>query len=39
MKILTVENETYDLDEIPETIDDLTDYTISILNPGNGDSL
>ena len=37
MKILTVENETYDLDEIPETIDDLRYGILDYTNPSNVD--
>ena len=37
MKILTVENETYDLDEIPETVDDLRYGILDYTNPKNVD--
>lgn len=37
MKILTVENTTYNLDEIPETIDDLRYGILDYGNPGNID--
>jgi|TARA_R110002050_G_scaffold87069_3_gene184664 hypothetical protein len=37
MKILTVENETYDLNEIPETIDDLRYGILDYTNPANVD--
>ena len=34
MKILTVENETYELDDIPDTIDDLRYSILDYSNPG-----
>lgn len=34
MKILTVDNETYDLDEIPDTIEDLRYSILDYSNPG-----
>lgn len=37
MKILTVENTTYDLDEIPETVDDLRYAILDYTNPKNVD--
>jgi hypothetical protein len=37
MKILTVENTTYDLDEIPETVDDLRYGILDYTNPKNVD--
>jgi len=37
MKILTVENETYDLDDIPETIDDLRYGVLDYTNPAHID--
>lgn len=37
MKILTVENETYELDEIPETIEDLRYGVLDYTNPKNVD--
>lgn len=37
MKILTVENKTYELDEIPETIDDLRYGVLDYTNPKNVD--
>lgn len=37
MKILTVENTTYDLDEIPETVDDLRYGILDYTNPDHVD--
>lgn len=37
MKILTVENTTYNLDEIPETVDDLRYGILDYSNPANID--
>ncbi|MDA9302720.1 hypothetical protein N8072_00930 [bacterium] len=37
MKILTVDNETYELDEIPETIEDLRYGVLDYTNPKNVD--
>lgn len=37
MKILTVENKTYDLDDIPETVDDLRYGILDYTNPSNVD--
>lgn len=37
MKILTVDNTTYELDEIPETIDDLRYGVLDYTNPKNVD--
>ena len=37
MKILTVDNETYDLDEIPETVDDLRYGILDYSNQQNID--
>ena len=37
MKILTVENQTYELDEIPDTIDDLRYGVLDYSNPKNVD--
>jgi hypothetical protein len=34
MKILTVDNETYDLDEIPDTVEDLRYSILDYSNPG-----
>ena len=37
MKILTVENKTYELDDIPDTIDDLRYSILDYSNPGHID--
>ena len=37
MKILTVENQTYELDDIPDTIEDLRYNILDYSNPGHID--